>query len=92
MPKSLHCSFCGKSDKEVAKLAAGPGGLHICNECVAICQVVMAGERSGPCRNFDPKIWPTDRLLALLAPVSATVEAHRLCGPVRLAGPRSASP
>ena len=77
MPKPLHCSFCGKSDKEVAKLAAGPGGLHICNECVAICQVVMAGERSGPCRNFDPKIWPTDRLLALLAPVSATVEAHR---------------
>ncbi len=30
----LRCSFCKKSDTEVAKLVAGPG-VHICDECVA---------------------------------------------------------
>jgi len=73
----LHCSFCGKSDKEVAKLAAGPGAIHICDECVAICQVIMTGEQPGPSRHFDPKTWPTDRLLALLPVANATVESHR---------------
>jgi ATP-dependent Clp protease ATP-binding subunit ClpX len=76
MAKLLHCSFCGKSEREVAKLVAGPGGIHICDSCVATCQVIMAGG-TAPARDFDPANWPTDRLLALLAPVNATVEAHR---------------
>ncbi|HTX50354.1 MAG TPA: ClpX C4-type zinc finger protein, partial [Caulobacteraceae bacterium] len=29
----LHCSFCLKSQHEVAKLIAGPGNLYICDEC-----------------------------------------------------------
>jgi ClpX C4-type zinc finger len=73
----LHCSFCGKSEDEVEKLAAGPGGVHICNECVAVCQVVMWGEGAGLIRAFDPGTWPKERLLALLGPLSATSEAHR---------------
>jgi ATP-dependent Clp protease ATP-binding subunit ClpX len=74
---NLHCSFCGKSEHQVDKLAAGPGGIHICNECVAICQVIMDGEGPGAPRHFNPRTWPTERLLSLLAPVNATVEAHR---------------
>ena len=77
MPAKLHCSFCGKSEDEIAKLAAGPGGVHICDECVALCQVVMHGDGDGPGRAFDPATWPKERLVALLAPVNATVEAHR---------------
>lgn len=73
----LHCSFCGKSEREVDKLAAGPGGIHICDGCVETCRVIMEGEGAAPERGFDPRTWPTERLLALLAPVSATVEAHR---------------
>jgi hypothetical protein len=73
----LHCSFCGKSEDEVRKLAAGPGGIHICDECVAVCQVIMQGEGDGPSRAFDPRTWPKERLLSLLAPVNATVEAYR---------------
>lgn len=73
----LHCSFCGKSEHEVEKLAAGPGGIHICNECVAVCTVLMRGEGPGPERHFDPSGWPKERLLALLAPLNATSEAHR---------------
>src|SRR5579862_7097061 len=77
MAKHLHCSFCGKSDDEVQKLAAGPGGIHICDECVAVCQAIMQGEGAGASRAFDPRTWPKERLLALLKPVDATVEAYR---------------
>ena len=77
MMKKLHCSFCGKSEAEVQKLVAGPGGIHICDECVAVCQALMQGESAGIGRAFDPKTWPQDRLLALLTPLNATVEAYR---------------
>lgn len=77
MAKTLHCSFCGKSEADVEKLAAGPGGIHICNECVAVCEVIMQGQGAAPSRTFDPKTWPKERLLALLAPLNATTEAHR---------------
>jgi ATP-dependent Clp protease ATP-binding subunit ClpX len=72
----LTCSFCAKSEREIQKLAAGPGGLHICNECVAVCQLVMHGEppASDP---FDPHAWPTERLLGALAGLEATLEAYR---------------
>lgn len=33
----LNCSFCGKSQKEIKKLIAGPNDVYICNLCVAIC-------------------------------------------------------
>jgi ATP-dependent Clp protease ATP-binding subunit ClpX len=75
--RKLHCSFCGKSEREIEKLAAGPGGVRICNECVAVCTVIMSGEGPGLERSFDPKTWPKDRLLALLGPLNATSEAHR---------------
>jgi ATP-dependent Clp protease ATP-binding subunit ClpX len=77
MPQALHCSFCGKSQDEVDKLAAGPGGIHICDQCVAVCQAIMHGDGPGVSRAFDPKTWPKERLLALLGPMSATAEAYR---------------
>jgi ATP-dependent Clp protease ATP-binding subunit ClpX len=39
----LHCSFCGKSEKEVKRLIAGPK-VHICNECVDICNEIIADD------------------------------------------------
>jgi ATP-dependent Clp protease ATP-binding subunit ClpX len=77
MRQTLHCSFCGKSDAEVEKLAAGPGGIYICNECVAICEIIMRGEGSGLSRTFNPRTWPKDRLMALLGPLNTAAEAHR---------------
>lgn len=35
--KVLHCSFCGKSEAEVAQIVSGPNNLFICNECVETC-------------------------------------------------------
>ena len=40
---SLFCSFCGKSQGEVKKLIAGPA-VYICNECVALCNDIIAEE------------------------------------------------
>src|SRR5918992_4215218 len=36
----LKCSFCGKSQKQVKKLIAGPG-VYICDECVDLCNEII---------------------------------------------------
>jgi len=40
---TLKCSFCGKGQDEVKKLIAGPA-VYICNECVELCNEIMADE------------------------------------------------
>jgi ATP-dependent Clp protease ATP-binding subunit ClpX len=40
----LRCSFCGKSQNEVKKLIAGPG-VYICDECIELCNDIIAEER-----------------------------------------------
>jgi ATP-dependent Clp protease ATP-binding subunit ClpX len=37
---SLNCNFCGKSQKEVKKLIAGPG-CYICDECIELCNDII---------------------------------------------------
>jgi ATP-dependent Clp protease ATP-binding subunit ClpX len=37
---SLNCNFCGKSQKEVKKLIAGPG-VYICDECIELCNDII---------------------------------------------------
>ena len=39
----IRCSFCGKSRDKVKKLVAGPG-VYICDQCVALCNQVIAEE------------------------------------------------
>src|SRR5271156_4143506 len=40
----VKCSFCGKSQKQVKKLIAGPG-VYICDECIDLCNDIIAEER-----------------------------------------------
>src|SRR6202165_386494 len=40
----LKCSFCGKTQKQVKKLIAGPG-VYICDECIDLCNDIIAEER-----------------------------------------------
>ena len=40
---NLQCSFCGKSQKEVKKLIAGPT-VYICDECIGLCNDIIAEE------------------------------------------------
>jgi ATP-dependent Clp protease ATP-binding subunit ClpX len=44
---TLRCSFCGKHQRRVNKLIAGPG-VYICNECVELCVQIIAKERPKP--------------------------------------------
>ena len=41
----LFCSFCGKSQKEVRKLIAGPS-VYVCNECIDLCNEIIADEEA----------------------------------------------
>ncbi len=41
---NLRCSFCGKSQKEVKKLIAGPG-VYICDECIDLCTDIIVEEK-----------------------------------------------
>ena len=42
-PKSVRCSFCGKSQENVKKIVAGPG-VYICDECVELCTSIIEAE------------------------------------------------
>lgn len=44
---TLTCSFCGKTREQVRKLIAGPT-VYICDECVDLCQEILAEERAAP--------------------------------------------
>jgi len=39
----LKCSFCGKGQKQVKKLIAGPG-VYICDECIELCNEIIDEE------------------------------------------------
>ena len=45
IPKSVKCSFCGKTQDNVRKIIAGPG-VYICNECVGLCNEIIDAEYS----------------------------------------------
>lgn len=44
-PMNLSCSFCGKSQREVRKLIAGPT-VYICDECIELCNDIIAEENT----------------------------------------------
>ena len=60
------CSFCGKHESEVLKLVAGPS-VHICNECVTLCDGIVAKENSREVKASESS-------------ANADPSAERLCG------------
>lgn len=57
--KHLRCSFCGKSKDSVRKFISGPS-VYICNECVALCNDILAEE--------EEKAQPVETLVPTLTP------------------------
>jgi ATP-dependent Clp protease ATP-binding subunit ClpX len=56
----LKCSFCGKSQKQVKKLIAGPG-VYICDECIDLCNEIIEEELSETTEfSFDELPKPTE--------------------------------
>jgi ATP-dependent Clp protease ATP-binding subunit ClpX len=78
----VRCSFCGKSGAEVKKVIAGPG-VYICNECIGLCNEILAGEEGKPARP-KPQLPAWDKmtdeqildLLPRMAAVGAQVEGN----------------
>lgn len=44
--KEIRCSFCGKAQSEIFRLISGPG-VCICDECVNLCNIILADEKAG---------------------------------------------
>jgi ATP-dependent Clp protease ATP-binding subunit ClpX len=54
---NLFCSFCGKNQKEVKKLIAGPA-VYICDECIQLCSEIIEEESekdADAVKNCSPK-------------------------------------
>jgi len=70
----LRCSFCRKTDQDVAKLIGGPG-VYICDACVAICGRIVAGKATPEFSSWETLC--DAELLAALPSSEATVESAR---------------
>jgi len=57
--KTLHCSFCSKSQNEVRKLIAGPSSVFICDECIDLCNDIIVEEAQEAARNAVRNELPT---------------------------------
>ncbi len=57
--EQLLCSFCGKSQRQVKKLIAGPG-VYICDECIDLCNEIIDEELTAP-PTFDIEALPKPR-------------------------------
>ena len=71
--KTLYCSFCFKSQHEVKRLISGPAITFICDECVGLCNEIIA---DCPFNSQSPSSeeLPTARLLERLAAIEQTVQ------------------
>ena len=74
--KTLYCSFCFKSQHEVAKLIAGPASLFICDACVDLCNQWIADKPPDISHHPKLKDVPTERLLERLEAIEATVQGE----------------
>src|SRR5215813_7481530 len=71
--RKLKCSFCGKSNKEVARLIGGPG-VYICDACVSVCNRIL---EATPIAFPGSQAMTDDQLLSALKIAEATVDATR---------------
>ncbi|HEY3317340.1 MAG TPA: ATP-dependent Clp protease ATP-binding subunit ClpX [Coriobacteriia bacterium] len=57
-PEHLKCSFCGKGQRQVRKLIAGPG-VYICDECIELCNEIVEEELAEEQADFTSEDLPT---------------------------------
>ena len=54
----IICSFCGKDQRQVQRLVAGPSGAFICDECIEECNAIMAAQDSEDAQAHPGNIGP----------------------------------
>jgi len=59
MSDNLFCSFCGKNQKEVQKLIAGPA-VYICDECIQLCSEIIEEEKGKDVDDIEQLIFPKE--------------------------------
>jgi ATP-dependent Clp protease ATP-binding subunit ClpX len=59
MNDNLFCSFCGKNQKEVQKLIAGPA-VYICDECIQLCSEIIEEEREKDIDGMEQPLFPKE--------------------------------
>src|ERR1700756_3945237 len=75
--EQLLCSFCGKSQRQVKKLIAGPG-VYICDECIDLCNEIIDEELTAPAQlDLDNLTRPRDIYSVLNDHVVSQEEAKR---------------
>src|ERR687891_341928 len=75
--EQLLCSFCGKSQRQVKKLIAGPG-VYICDECIDLCNEIIDEELTAPAQiDLDHLPRPRDIYSVLNDYVVSQEEAKR---------------
>ena len=76
--EQLLCSFCGKSQRQVKKLIAGPG-VYICDECIDLCNEIIDEELTAPTTlDLDNLPRPRDIYSVLNDYVVSQEEAKRI--------------
>jgi ATP-dependent Clp protease ATP-binding subunit ClpX len=74
--KTLYCTFCFKSQYQVRTLISGPASTFICDECVALCNDVIAGRPIDKSKQTSDKELPTERLLERLQAIEDTLQGR----------------
>jgi ATP-dependent Clp protease ATP-binding subunit ClpX len=59
MNDNLFCSFCGKNQKEVQKLIAGPA-VYICDECIQLCSEIIEEEKEKDTEDIEQTLVPRE--------------------------------
>jgi ClpX C4-type zinc finger protein len=77
--REYRCSFCGKAQTEVKTLVAGPG-VFICDECVQLCQSIIAKKAATQSSQEKPSSLlpdnaPTENLLKTLSGYNGAFES-----------------
>jgi hypothetical protein len=79
---TLSCSFCGKSQREVRKLVAGPT-VYICDECIKLCNDIIGeeveedGAKETEAETAAPQPPSPDRLLDIANGLRSAASAMR---------------
>jgi hypothetical protein len=72
--KLMYCTFCFKSQHEVKRLISGPFNVFICDECVELCNDIIAGQKPKSSKIGSIDELPTERLLQRLQPIEDTLQ------------------
>ena len=66
----IRCSFCGQTQSQVDQMIAGPGGIYICDECIATCNDILKLQIKEGMEEemFDSKVFKTNLDINLLKP------------------------